>query len=42
MTQYTDYDFYTNTYKGTCPNPIFDKLVINASYEVQKIFLIDL
>ncbi len=36
MKIYTDYDFYTNTYKGDMPKEKFDKLVIGASYEVQK------
>ena len=36
MKIYTDYDFYSNTYKGDMPEEKFDKLVIGASYEVQK------
>lgn len=36
MTQYTNYDFYNNTYKGNMPQDDFEKLVIKASYEVQK------
>ena len=36
MKIYTDYDFYSNTYKGDMPKDEFDKLVIGASYEVQK------
>lgn len=36
MTTYTDYDFYNNTYKGNMPQDDFEKLVIKASYEVQK------
>ena len=36
MQTYTDYKFYTNTYKGNMPESDFNKLVIRASYEVQK------
>lgn len=36
MTKYTNYEFYTNTYKGNMPESDFDKLVIRASYEVQN------
>lgn len=36
MKNYTDYKFYTNTYKGNMPQSDFDKLVIRASYEVRK------
>lgn len=36
MTNYTDYDFYKDTYKGNMPESDFDKLVIRASYEVRK------
>ena len=36
MKIYTDYDFYSDTYKGDMPKDEFDKLVIGASYEVQK------
>ena len=36
MKIYTDYDFYSNTYKGDMPEEKFGKLVIGASYEVQK------
>ena len=36
MTTYTDYKFYTNTYKGNMPESDFDRLVIRASYEVRK------
>lgn len=36
MITYTDYDFYINTYKGNMPQDDFEKLVIKASYEVQK------
>lgn len=36
MKNYTDYDFYTNTYNGHMLKKDFDKLVIRASYEVQK------
>lgn len=36
MTQYTDYKFYKDTYKGDMPETDFNKLVIRASYEVQK------
>lgn len=36
MTNYTDYDFYKDTYKGNMPEDDFNKLVIRASYEVRK------
>ena len=36
MNIYTDYDFYENTYKGSMPEDDFNKLVIDASYEVCK------
>lgn len=36
MTNYTDYDFYKDTYKGNMPEDDFNKLVIGASYEVRK------
>lgn len=36
MTNYTDYDFYKNTYKGDMPKTDFDKIIARASYEVQK------
>ena len=36
MKTYTDYVFYSNTYKGNMPEDDFNKLVIRASYEVQK------
>lgn len=36
MTNYTDYDFYKNTYKGDMPETDFDKVIVRASYEVQK------
>ncbi len=36
MTKYADYEFYIDTYKGNMPETDFDKLVIRASYEVQK------
>lgn len=36
MKTYTDYVFYKDTYKGNMPENDFDKLVIRASYEVQK------
>lgn len=36
MKTYTDYAFYINTYKGDMPEDDFDRLVIRASYEVQK------
>lgn len=36
MKQYTDYDFYKDTYKGNIPENDFDRLAIRASYEVQK------
>ncbi len=36
MIKYTDYDFYTDTYKGNIPEDDFDRLITRASYEVQK------
>lgn len=36
MKTYTNYNFYVNTYKGNMPENDFDRLVIRASYEVQK------
>lgn len=36
MKTYTDYAFYSNTYKGDMPEDDFDRLVIGASYEVQR------
>ncbi len=36
MTNYTNYDFYIDTYKGNMPKDDFNKLVIRASYEVRK------
>lgn len=36
MTNYVDYDFYKDTYKGNMPRDDFDKLVIRASYEIRK------
>lgn len=36
MKIYTDYEFYSNTYKGDMPELDFNRLVIKASYEVQK------
>lgn len=36
MTNYTDYDFYKNTYKGDMPETDFNKVILRASYEVQK------
>ncbi len=36
MKTYTNYDFYINTYKGNMPENDFERLVIRASYEVQK------
>ncbi len=36
MTNYTNYDFYKNTYKGNMPTDDFEKLVIRASAEVRK------
>ncbi len=36
MTQYTNYDFYIDIYKGNMPEDDFDRIVIRASYEVQK------
>lgn len=36
MTNYTDYDFYKNTYKGDMPESDFNKIVIRASAEVRK------
>lgn len=36
MTNYTDYDFYIETYKGNMPDEDFDRLITRASYEVRK------
>jgi hypothetical protein len=36
MINYTDYDFYKDTYKGDMPKTDFNKLVTRASAEVQK------
>lgn len=36
MTNYTDYDFYENTYKGNMSYDDFKKMVIRASAEVRK------
>lgn len=36
MKTYTDYAFYRDTYKGNMPEDDFNRLVIRASYEVQK------
>ncbi len=36
MTNYTDYDFYKDTYKGDMPKTDFNKLVTRASAEVRK------
>lgn len=36
MKIYTDYTFYKDTYKGNMPEDDFNRLVIGASYEVQK------
>ena len=36
MTNYTDYDFYKNIYKGDMPETDFNKVIVRASYEVQK------
>lgn len=36
MITYTDYNFYIDTYKGNMPQDDFERLVIKASYEVQK------
>lgn len=36
MKTYTDYAFYRDTYKGNMPEDDFNRLVIRASYEVQR------
>lgn len=36
MKTYTNYNFYVDTYKGNMPENDFNRLVIRASYEVQK------
>lgn len=36
MTQYTDYNYYINEYKGTMPYDDFENIVIRASAEVRK------
>ena len=39
MKNYTNYEFYKNTYKGNMPNDDFDRLVIRASTEVQNVIM---
>lgn len=36
MKEYTDYVFYTTKYKGNMSSDDFERLVIRASYEVQR------
>lgn len=36
MTNYTDYDFYKNAYKGDMPKSDFDRMVMRASAEISK------
>ncbi len=36
MKTYTDYVFYKDTYKGNMPEDDFNRLVIEASYEVRR------
>lgn len=36
MTNYTNYGFYKDTYKGNMPELDFNRLATRASYEVQK------
>lgn len=36
MSNYIDYDFYSNVYKGSMPKDNFERLVIRASAEVRK------
>lgn len=36
MTNYTNYSYYVNTYKGDMPEDDFEKLVVRASAEVRK------
>lgn len=36
MKEYTNYEFYENTYKGIMPKSDFDRLVIRASTEVRN------
>lgn len=36
MTNYTDYDFYKNTYKGDMLKSDFDRMVMRASAEISK------
>lgn len=39
MKNYTNYEFYKNTYKGNMSNDDFDRLVIRASTEVQNVIM---
>lgn len=36
MTQYTDYNFYIDKYKGNMSESDFDRLMTRASYEVRR------
>lgn len=36
MENYTDYDFYKDIYMGNMPETDFNKVIVRASYEVQK------
>lgn len=36
MANYTNYDFYSNVYKGSMPKDNFERLVIRASAELRK------
>lgn len=36
MTNYINYSYYVNTYKGNMPEDDFEKLVVRASAEVRK------
>lgn len=36
MTNYADYTFYVNDYKGSLSEPLFNSLIVKASREIDK------
>lgn len=36
MENYADYEFYTNNYKGSLSNDLFNSLIVKASREIDK------
>lgn len=36
MENYADYNFYSNTYKGSLSNDLFSSLIVKASREIDK------